>query len=384
MQLMETAPKSLGFNTITFDWECTTHNKGNVYDERNFPVCLGLKVNDEEAYVLWNFFTTHWINSASLLIAFNAKFDLAWLRKSGTWPIKPRIWDVQIAEFLLNGQTTRYPSLEETCIKYGLGHKEDEVKKEYWDKGINTNEIPGCVLGSYARRDVELTYLAYLHQRQQFEHKPHLYRLFNLMCQDLLVLQEMEWNGQKYDVELCNLRSGEVKQEIETIKQQLSLVYPDIDINFGSGDQLSAFLYGGPIFYEETELVGQYKNGKPKYKKVEKQHDLPRLVTPLPKSEIKKEGYYKTDAETLGKLKGPAAKKFVAPLLRLAELEKLNSTYYEGLHAKNIEHHWPEGMIHGQFNQVTAQTGRLSSSSPNLQNFSGECLDLFVSRYDRQ
>jgi DNA polymerase I-like protein with 3'-5' exonuclease and polymerase domains len=370
------------YKTVVIDWECSTYNKGNVYDERNEAVCFGVKEDDSPANVLWNFFGINWINSCDLLIAFNAKFDVAWCRRNGIWPIKPRVWCVQIAEFLLNGQTNRYPSLEETCIKYGLGNKQDKVKTDYWEKGYQTRDVPGPLLAEYCRRDCELAFLCYRAQHAQFKLRPGLYRLFNLMCQDLMVLQEMEWNGQKYDIELCKIRSGEVKEEIEEIKQQLSLVYPDISINFNSGDQLSAFLFGGPIFYETTELVGQYKNGKPKFKKVEKQHVLPRLVEPLPNSALQKEGYFKTDAETLGKLKGPAAKKFVAPLLRLSELEKLNSTYYEGLHDKNIENHWPEGMIHGQFNQVVAGTGRLSSNNPNLQNFSGDCLDLFVTRYE--
>ncbi|MBF9682943.1 hypothetical protein IAI36_11710, partial [Streptococcus pseudopneumoniae] len=82
---------------------------------------------------------------------------------------------------------------------------------------------------------------------------------------------------------------------------------------------------------------------------------------------------YATDEATLRKLKGPNARKYVGPLLKLAELEKLNSTYYKGLPEKAVVGHWEEGYIHGQFNQCVAQTGRLSSSGPNLQNFSGEC-----------
>jgi len=282
----------------------------------------------------------------------------------------------------LEGQTNRYPSLEQAAIKYGLGHKIDVVKEDYWNKGICTSEVPPAVLEEYCKQDVELTYRVYQKQLEQFQANPKLFKLFKLCCQDLLVLEEMEWNGQLYDEALCKQRSVEIEKEIDELHLSLNAVYPDISINFGSNDQLSSFLYGGPIYYEETEHVGFYKNGKPKIKKVEKAHTLPRLVEPLKGSEMAKEGFYATNEPTLRKLKGPAAKKFVGPLLRLAELEKLNNTYYKGLPKKNEEMHWKPGMIHGQFNQCVAATGRLSSSNPNLQNFSGECLDVFVSRYD--
>ena len=196
----------------------------------------------------------------------------------------------------------------------------------------------------------------------------------------------MEWNGQVFDVELCNQRAGEIEKQIEKITQDLNAIYPDIAINFNSGDQLSAFLYGGTIYQESKEHVGFYKTGEkqgqPKYKNITIEHLLPRLIEPLKGSELSKPGIFKTDEDTLRKLKGPAARKFVGPLLELSKLEKLNSTYYKGLVSKNEEYHWPKNMIHGQFNQVVAQTGRLSSSNPNLQNFAGDCLDIFVSRYD--
>jgi len=293
-----------------------------------------------------------------------------------------QIWDVQLAEFILSGQTIRYPSLEGVAQSYGLGSKDDVIAREYWDKGIDTDNIPPDILSRYCKRDIELTYQIYLRQKERFAENPKLLRLFKLQCEDLLVLLEMEANGQVYDKQLCDKRSQEIEREITTIKGSLSSFYPDIPINFGSGDQLSVFLYGGSIPYEVTEHVGFYKNGKPKYKKVEKQHVLPRLVEPIKGSALKKEGFFKTDEATLRKLKGPNAKKFVGPLLRLAELDKLNSTYYKGLPEKARELNWPQGKVYGQFNQVTTQTGRLSSSQPNLQNFAGACLDIFITRYN--
>lgn len=376
---------------LTSDFETTTWSKGNPFDERNKAVCLGWKFDnhpskctfyDEETWLSLDYET-------SLLVFFNAKYDLHWYRRIGNgiaFGAGIPIWCCQLAEFLLSGQTLPYPSLNQAAEKYGLGQKLDVIKLEYWDKGINTDAIPQQVLAEYCKQDVDLTYKVYLKQKELFEQQPKLYKLFKLMCQDLLVLEEMEWNGLLLDVELCKTRTINIEAELKDIHATLGQVYPELEINFRSNDQLSAFLYGGTIYEDSKELVGHYKSGlragEQKYKNVIIEHQLPRLVTPLKGSEMAKEGYYSTNEPTLRKLKGPAAKKYVGPLLRLAELEKLNGTYYSGLVSKLEDFHWKDNYIHGQFNQVVAATGRLSSSSPNLQNFSKDCQDIFLSRFN--
>jgi len=152
-------------------------------------------------------------------------------------------------------------------------------------------------------------------------------------------------------------------------------------------DQLSCFLYGGTIREEYKEHVGFFKSGdkvgQPKYQNKEKEHILPQLVVPLKNSELAKKGFYSTDEGTLRKLKGnKKIKEIIASLLKLSELEKLNGTYYKGIPKINEEMHWPAGKLHGQFHQCVAQTGRLSSSKPNLQNMAESCLSIFMSRYD--
>ena len=72
---------------------------------------------------------------------------------------------------------------------------------------------------------------------------------------------------------------------------------------------------------------------------------------------------YSTDAATLEKLHDEWPE-FIGPLLRFREVEKLRSTYGEGLLAEV----GPDGRIHATFNQTVARTGRLSSDRPNLHN----------------
>ncbi len=73
---------------------------------------------------------------------------------------------------------------------------------------------------------------------------------------------------------------------------------------------------------------------------------------------------YSTDAATLEKLRESDGTGIVDALLRYREVEKLRSTYGEGLLAEVA----PDGRIHASFNQTVARTGRLSSDQPNLHN----------------
>ncbi len=82
----------------------------------------------------------------------------------------------------------------------------------------------------------------------------------------------------------------------------------------------------------------------------------------LPPQKKTKTGY-STDAATLERLRGEHP--VVEHLLAYREVEKLRSTYGEGLPAEVDP---VTGRIHATFNQTVARTGRLSSDAPNLHN----------------
>ena len=132
------------------------------------------------------------IGKATLLVGFNIKYDLHWARRHGVQvPQGVRVWDCQIAEFLIRGQQGSYPSLNEALARFNLGQKDDKVA-EYWKLGIDTEFIPKDELVHYNNLDVELTYQLYLKQQAVMSDK--LKRLCLVMGLDLLVLQEMEWS----------------------------------------------------------------------------------------------------------------------------------------------------------------------------------------------
>lgn len=358
--------------------------RGNPYGDMRDVVCWSWTTVDEKGVSkMWDgpSHVQELIDEADLIVFFNGKHDVSWLRKHGVDFSKTKVWDVQLGEFVLSRQTHKFPSLNETCIKYGHPTKDDKIK-EFWDAGVDTCDIPHDILLPYSALDSELTLKCYYKQLACLT--PAQRVLVSLMSQDMLILQEMEKNGIPYKYALCEEKSKELDSEINALKEQLSQIYPGIPINFGSGYHLSAFLYGGTIKEDFKEHIGFYKTGikagEPKYKNSVKEHILPQLFKPLEKTELKKEGFYETNEGVLKKLKGKN-KPILDKLLKLAKLDKLNGTYYKGLPKLNQEMHWPLGMLHGQFNQCLAGTGRLSSSKPNQQNFASDIQDIFVSRY---
>lgn len=149
---------------LTLDVETTTSNKGHWADKKNKLVMVGLKWLGQEAIIHDKIepFTPGLIQNhleeADIVNGFNIKFDLHWLANIGV-DIRciKRVWDCQIAEFLLSAQRNPYNSLNDACIKYNIPLKLDVVKTEYWDKGIDTDSIPTDVLQEYLEADLDRT-----------------------------------------------------------------------------------------------------------------------------------------------------------------------------------------------------------------------------------
>ena len=378
---------------LVFDVETTTSNKGNPFDTSNKLCYVGLRDSNNYLYDIEysdkpcnaNEIQNR-INNCSLLIGFNIKFDLHWIRKYGITFNTCRIWDCQLVHFILSGQSDTYPSLNDVASYYGLGTKLDVVSEQYWKAGIDTPDIPREILEEYLIGDLVLTEQVYLKQLEDLERRPELKRLVSLHNQDLLVLEEMEFNGLLYNEEESERLAVEVEDELKVLDGHLYAVHGCDGFNNNSGDHLSSFLYGGTIRIPYREVVGVFKTGERagqvKERWAEREVHFERLVKPLKGSELAKEGYYSTDEATLRSLRGTKkAKEVIELLLRRAELEKRVSTYYRGLLKLRETMNWKKGTIHGQLNQCVARTGRLSSSRPNLQNFDGSIKQLFISRY---
>ena len=145
----------------------------------------------------------------------------------------------------------------------------------------------------------------------------------------VLVLAKMEHVGIGVDVDELRALGKRLSDEVATLQAQLREVAGRDDLNLNSPKQLRE------ILYDERGLAPGKKT---------------------------KTGF-STDAATLEKIKDQWPE-FLEPLMRYREVEKLRSTYGEGLLAEVAD----DGRIHATFNQTVARTGRLSSDQPNLHN----------------
>ena len=381
---------------LILDVETTISNKGNPFDETNKLCYVGLldtshslfsiEYNDQPYKKHLEEIQSR-INKAEILVGFNIKFDLHWLRKYGINFVGKRVWDCQLVHFILTGQQYTYPSLNSVAAYYNLGSKLDVVATEYWGNKIDTPNIPKDILEEYLIGDLQLTQKVYEKQIKEFAScTKQMQRLISLHNQDLMVLQEMEYNGIIFDETKSTDLGKELQTQITLLNERLYKYHNLVEFNPSSNEHLSVLMYGGTIKVKRREVIGLFKTGDKKGQAKEKwvEHEIKfdRLVTPLKGSELTKEGYFSTDEATLKSLKGTKyAKELVELILTRATLEKRLTTYYTGLVDLRTSMNWTVNKLHGQLNQCVARTGRLSSSKPNLQNFDGEIKQLFGSRY---
>ena len=383
--------------SLILDVETTISSKGNPFDESNKLCYVGLSNTDKTQCYAIEYDDDPYrhkleeiqkeIDQAEILVGFNIKFDLHWLRKYGINFVGKRVWDCQLVHFILRGQQDSYPSLNGVSEYYDLGSKLDVVATEYWGNKIDTPNIPKEILEEYLIGDLHLTQKVFDKQLEEFASctKP-MQRLISLHNQDLLVLEEMEYNGLLFDEKKANTLAKELEQQIKDLDNALVPYHNLPEFNPSSNEQLSCLLYGGTIKVKRREVIGLFKTGdrkgQVKEKWVEHLINFDRRITPLKGSELDKEGLFSTDESTLKSLRGSTeAKELVKLILERATLEKRLTTYYRGLVELRTSMNWPVDKLHGQLNQCVARTGRLSSSKPNLQNFDGEIKQLFRSRY---
>lgn len=141
------------------------------------------------------------------------------------------------------------------------------------------------------------------------------------------VLSEMEIKGITVDINTLKEMETELEERLDHLKSKIYEIAGE-EFNINSPKQL------GVVLFEHLELpvIKKTKTG------------------------------YSTAADVLEALR--PQHEIIDFILEYREIQKLQSTYVIGLQGQIHE----DGRIHTRFNQTLAQTGRLSSVEPNLQN----------------
>ncbi|HEU0166386.1 MAG TPA: DNA polymerase I, partial [Chloroflexota bacterium] len=259
-------------------------------------------------------------------VGHDLKFDLLLLRRHDI-TLRGIAFDSAIAYFLAS--TNRTPNLKDVSLQ-----KLNEELTSLPDltgtgaKAVPLASLPVSQVGETACREADCVRRVAPVLERELKDKT-LYQLFLEVELPLVhVLAEMEWNGVGVDTSFLRELAIEMDTRIRQLEKE---IYADVGHEFaiGSTQQLAN------VLFSELHLPGGKRT---------------------------KTGY-STDASVLEELVD--AHPVVQHVLEWRQLGKLKSTYLDALPGLISQ---TDYRVHTSFSQVTATTGRLSSSDPNLQN----------------
>jgi DNA polymerase-1 len=262
-----------------------------------------------------------------LLYGHNLKFDAEILSHHGL-PLGQFHCDTMVASYVLNPSRNNH-GLKDLALEL-LGEKMTSID-QLIGKGarqISMDAVSIDEASPYACADADMTLRLAETLEPQIQEKG-LGPLFYEMEMPLVsILGQMEKTGIRIDRHYLETLGKDLRAQANTIEKEIYLLAQET-FNINSPKQLAV------ILFEKLKLpvIRRTKTG------------------------------FSTDEEVLQKLSSqhPLPKK----LIDYRELQKLNSTYVDGLLAAM---EGPEHRVHTSFNQTITATGRLSSSNPNLQN----------------
>ena len=336
--------------------------------------------------VAFDEYLTGVVSKTNILCGHNISFDLMYLYKEDLsvkrFLQSRRLWDTQLAEYILTAQRSKFSSLDELSVKYGLPVKDDKIKR-YFQAGLGSDMIPAAELVPYLQRDLENT-LAIAQKQYQIAIAQGQLTLIMSQMEALHATTEMMYNGLAIDQAAFDKYTVEVVNQYVEVKLDLEEMAAGSVDDINSPKQWSQFFFGGKKKVKEKEAVGVYKNGNIKYKLVEKTVVVKPYIAyvPDPEKVSAKTGQISVDDSVLSDMLkhtfDPKAIAIINGLLKYRELSKQLSTYVQGL-----SKHVINNFIHGKLNHTATVTGRLSSTNPNLQNISNNPIkQIFVSRYE--
>ncbi len=241
-------------------------------------------------------------------------------------------------------------SIDDTmCLSYVLeggmhGHGLDELSELHFNHNnikfkdvcgtgksqISFAEVPLEKALYYAAEDADMTLKLYKKLKANLP-KNKMVTVYETLERPLIpVLTQMENNGIKVDPLILRQMSEDFSKRLEDRAAEIYSISGS-DFNIGSPKQL------GEVLFDKLGLAGGKKN---------------------------KTGAYGTGVEVLEELAANGSE-LAVKIIEWRQISKLKSTYTDAL----IQEINPAtGRIHTSYSMTGANTGRLSSNSPNLQN----------------
>jgi DNA polymerase-1 len=259
----------------------------------------------------------------------NAKFDMNVLLRAGFPPLSP-IDDTMLISFAQDAGAHGHGMDE--LSRLHLGHTPipyDEVTGTGRNR-ISFSNVPIHNATAYAAEDADVTLRLWQCMKPRLREN-HALALYEQVERRLVpVLLEMERAGIKVDADDLRRMSVDFEQRMAVMEKDCHRL-AGFEFNVGSPKQL------GEVLFDKMSLPG----GK-------------RMKT----------GAWGTDSSVLQGL-ADQGHELPARILEWRQLQKLKSTYADAL----VEQINPDtGRVHTSYAMAIAQTGRLSSTDPNLQN----------------
>ncbi|TFI59500.1 DNA polymerase I [Sphingomonas parva] len=268
-------------------------------------------------------------DSATLKIGHNFKFDWIVFDRRGI-KVAP-VDDSLVMSFNLDAGGLNSHSMDDLAKKH-LDH-ECIAYKDVCGSGqkqIKFNQVPLDRATEYAAEDADVTFRLWRRFKARMPHE-RVERVYEMVDRPLVpVIARMEREGVKVDREELGRLSHEFSTQIAELEGRIC-GEAGCTFTIGSPQQL------GDVLFNQMGLKGGRKG---------------------------KSGTWSTDVNELERLSREGVP-IAAMVLEWRQLSKLKSTYTDALQQQiNKE----TGRVHTSYSLSGAQTGRLSSTDPNLQN----------------
>jgi DNA polymerase I-like protein with 3'-5' exonuclease and polymerase domains len=381
-------------------------------------MCIGWQWADQESAQTGSFdVDTLWAGPAMTVVDALASpdvpiveaglFDAQWLTEHGD-VVNGDIYNIQVMAWLINENTPL--NLEWLAIRY-LHHQMDKrirssaghpVFKQDDEREVPLAEAPLDQVMAYNVRDVETTTKLFLYLRQRMQESAWWDYYLTEHLPFTRVLLNMQLRGLPVDLEASAVLEKELDEASEMLHQSLldqAKLPPSFNVN--SGPQMANFLFRqvfeltDQLEYDEWTMAaikacwsgdhedcGAWDMGQWSHPELHTVDLLPKGFSIDKVGRTKVHGRwtlvgrgikggmvtpagdrYSTSSPALLTNFETAKDPWVTTFLRYRKMTKVLTTYLRKFPILAVD-----GRVHGSFNQTGTVTGRLSSSSPNLQN----------------